>query len=296
MSTILLDDREIRYQVSQIKELPPLPLALRRLIEIIHTEIYTPGELESIISYDPSLVAKILMIGNSTYYGLRGKVDSISKTIAVIGAEQVKSICICTLLMSLLSSGHSISPAHREMLWKHAFSCSRIAMEMTRTRPWMDGDDAALLGLLHDLGWIVMAAYFNQQFVAIFESAERRKVPPWYVEAQYGIEHGKLGRYLACRWALPEVFQAVIEFHHYPQKSRSFSTEVRFIYLVNVLSHLREYPELAYDETTLSQCRDLYISEEEWQEYQESMTDVWPEVDQLWNLWKASDQPDLVDE
>jgi HD-like signal output (HDOD) protein len=295
MSIILLDEKEIRYQVSQIKELPPLPLSLRRLIEIIHTEIYTPGELESIISYDPSLVAKVLMIGNSTYYGLRRQVDSISKAISVIGADQVKSICICTLLMSLLSGQSSISPAHREMLWKHAFASSRIAMEMTRKRPWMGREDAALLGLIHDLGWIVMAAYFNEQFVAIFNSAEKKKIPPWCAETQFGIEHTRLGKYLASRWALPDVFQAVIEFHHYPEKSGSFSTEVRFIHLVNVLSHSREYPELVDDETTLARCRELYIPEEEWQEYQESVTAVWPEVDQLWNLWRASDQPGSVD-
>ena len=104
MSINPLDEKEIRYQVSQIKELPPLPQSLKRLIEIIHSEIDTAGELESIICYDPSLVAKVIMIANSSYYGYRRKVNSISKAITVIGADQVKSICICTLLMSLLSN------------------------------------------------------------------------------------------------------------------------------------------------------------------------------------------------
>jgi HD-like signal output (HDOD) protein len=284
MSVIPLDEKEIRYQVSQIKELPPLPLSLRRLIEIIYSEIDTPGELESIIHYDPSLVAKVLMVGNSTYYGSRRKVNSISKAITIIGADQVKSLCICTLLIGLLSSGRLISASHREMLWKHAFACSRIAGEMTRKRPWMTRNEAAMLGLLHDLGWIVMAAYFNEQFTAIYETAARRKIPPWLVETQYGLEHSRLGRYIASRWALPEIFQAVMEFHHYPEKSRSFSTEVRFIHLVNVLGHSHEYPELLDEEGTLSRCRDLYISEEEWQEYQSSVEIIWPEVDQLWNL------------
>jgi hypothetical protein len=45
-----------------------------------------------------------------------------------------------------------------------------------------------------------------------------------------------------------------------------------------------EYPELVNEESTLSHCRDLYISEEEWEEYQESVERIWPEVDQLWNL------------
>ena len=284
MSIIPLDDKEIRYQVSQIKELPPLPLSLRRLIEIIYSEIDTPGELESIICYDPSLVGKVLMIGNSSYYGFRRKVSSIPRAISIVGADQVKSICIYTLLMSLLSSGRSIDPVHREMLWKHAFASSRIAGEITKKRPWMGRNEASVLGLLHDLGWIVMAAYFDEQFVAILETAERRKVPPWYVETQYGLEHSRLGKYLASRWALPAEFLAVMEFHHCPEQSKAFSTEVRFIHLVNILSHAREYPELVDEESTLSRCRDLYISEEEWQEYQETVENIWPEIDQLWHL------------
>jgi HD-like signal output (HDOD) protein len=284
MSVIPLDEKEIRYQVAQIKELPPLPLSLRRLIEIIYSEIDTPGELESIIHYDPSLAGKVLRVGNSTYYGLRRRVSSIPKAITVIGAEQVKSICICTLLMGLLSNANLISAAHRQMLWKHAFASSRIAGEMTTRRPWMSRNDAAVLGLLHDLGWIVMAAYFNEQFVAIFERAQRINIPPWCVETQYGLDHCRLGKYLASRWSLPEIFQAVIEFHHYPEKSDSFSTETRLISLVNVLSHSREFPELVNEESTLSRCRDLYISEEEWQEYQESVETIWPEIDQLWSL------------
>jgi HD-like signal output (HDOD) protein len=284
MSINPLDEQEVRYQVSQITELPPLPLSLKRLIEIIHSEIDTAGELESIVSYDPSLVAKVLMIANSTYYGYRRRVKTVAKAISVVGADQVKSICICTLLMGLLSNGHLISAAHREMLWKHAFACSRIAAEMTRKRPWMNGAEAAVLGIVHDLGWIVMATHFNEQFTAIVETASRRDIPPWYIETQYGLDHSQLGKCIAARWALPEEFGAVMEFHHYPERSKCFKTEVRLMHLVNVLSHLREYPELVNEQSTLSHCRDLYISEDEWDEYQESVGKIWPEVDQLWSL------------
>jgi len=90
MSFIPLDEKEIRYQVTQITELPPLPLSLKRLIEIIHSEIDTPEELENIIGYDPSLAANLVMVGNSSCYGYRGKVSTLSEAIQIIGVEQVK--------------------------------------------------------------------------------------------------------------------------------------------------------------------------------------------------------------
>ncbi len=280
-----LHHKEIRYKVSQIAQLISLPHSLNRLIEIIQSEIGTPAELESIVHYDPSLVAEVLMVANSSHYGFRGQVNSISKAITVIGSDQVKAICVSTLLMGLLSNDTDlIGSALREMLWKHAFACSRIAARITKKRPWMSTDEAAALGLLHDLGWIVMATCFNEHFTAIFETAARKNIPPWFVEMQYGLGHCELGKYLASRWALPEVFKSVIEFHHFPDRANSFRTEVRLMHLVNVLSHSREYPDLLNEESTLSQCRELYISEEEWEEYQESMEMIWPEVNQFWNL------------
>jgi HD-like signal output (HDOD) protein len=131
-----------------------------------------------------------------------------------------------------------------------------------------------------------MAAYFKEQFTAIIETAARKNVPPWYVEMQYGLTHSQLGKYLASRWALPGALQAVIEFHHAPEKSKYFRKEVRLIYLANVLTHSREHPELADEDIAVSCCRDLYISEEEWQEFREGVESIRPAVDELWNLLK----------
>ncbi|MDR3570515.1 MAG: HDOD domain-containing protein [Syntrophobacteraceae bacterium] len=278
------DDEEIRCRLSKIKELPPLPTSLQRLMEIIHSEVDMPGELESIISYDPGLSAKVLAAANSSFYGYRKQVTTLAKAIAIIGTAKVSSICIYTLLLGLFSNGATISEAHREMLWKHSFASSRIVVAVNRIRSWMNPEEAVLLCLLHDIGWIAMAAYLSEQFTAVFEKAKRENIPPWFVEMRYGLDHGKLGGLLARRWALPEKFTAVMEFHHAPERNTGFETEVGMVHLIDVLSHSSEYPELVDEEPTLLQCRKLYISEEEWEGYQEVTAGIWPEVEQLWSL------------
>lgn len=284
MSANTLHEDEIRYQVSQIKELPLLSQSFKRLIEIICFEVDSAKELESIIGYDQVLAAKVLMTANEAHYGYRGKVSTLSKAITIIGWEGVKSICAHSLLMNLLSNGSAIPPAQREMLWKHSLAGSTIAARIAKKRPWIDREEARVFGLIYDIGWLVMLTQFNEQFTAIFESAARKNIPFWYVEMQYGLSHTQLGKCLAARWAFPEAFKTVIEFHHCPQRSKSFKTEAMFIHLVDVLCHSREHPELASDETTLSHCRALFVSEEEWLEYQQGMEEIWAEVDQLWNL------------
>ncbi len=104
--------------------------------------------------------------------------STLSKAITVIGGDQVKSLCICSLLMNQLSSECAISAAHREILWKHSFAGSKIAAEITKQRPWMNRQEAAALGLFYDIGWWAMAMRYNEQFQAIYETAARRRIPP----------------------------------------------------------------------------------------------------------------------
>ena len=278
------DDAEIRCRLSKIKELPPLPTSLKRLMEIIHSEVDMPGELESIIAYDPSLSVRVLTAANSSFYGCRKQVSTLSKAIAIIGTAKVKSICIFTLLTGLFSNGASISEAHREILWKRAFACSRIAVEVNRIRSWMNPDEAAIMGLFHDLGYIAMAAYLSEQFTVVFDKSHDENIPPWYVEMRYGLDHGRLGGYLARRWALPDKLVRVVEFHHAPERSTAFMAEVGMMHLIDVLSHSSEFPALVDDQNTLFLCRKLYISEEEWEDYQRVTAGIWPEVEQLWSL------------
>jgi putative nucleotidyltransferase with HDIG domain len=279
-----MDDREIHYCISKIDDLPPLPGALQRLMEIIHDEVASPRELESLILYDQSLSARILRIANSTYYGRRGEVRTISKAVLNLGFEKVKSICLCALLMEMFADNRALSRAQREALWKHAFATARIAREMATRRPWLDKEDAYLLGLLHDIGRVLMAVYFSDHYQTVEALAHKRKLPPWCVEFHYGLLHTEVGKWAALRWGFHESLQRVIEFHHMPGKSTSYAPEVKTIYLANVLANSREYPELVDDPCTLACCKDLYISEEEWDGYRGALSDIWLEVDQLWNL------------
>lgn len=286
MALAPLQEEDVRYFVSRVEDLPPIPTALQRLIEIIHNQGDSPEDLEGIIRQDPSLTAKILRVANSTYFGSRGRVSRLSRATVLIGFQQVKSICLCSLLLEMFSTDRNLSAEDRERLWKHAFATGRIAGEMVRNRPWISGEEAYLLGLLHDLGRIVMAVHFGEHYQAIVQTARHRKAPLWSVESSYGLSHARIGGWVGIKWALPEVFQRVMEFHHDPYKSPSFKAETRLIRLADILANSREFPGLLTEELTLSCCGDLFIGEEEWEDYQGALDEIFQEVDGMWDLLK----------
>lgn len=281
-----LDHRDIQHRVSQLDDLPPLPRALQRLIEIIQDEIASARELESLVKYDQGLSARLLRIANSAYYGLRSEVTTLSRAIMTIGYFKVRSLCLSALLIEFFSNSRSLSSALKESFWKHSFATGRIASEIAKKRSWVNEEQAYILGLLHDLGRIVMAIHFNSHYQIIRNLAESRTIPMWCAEIQCGLTHTQIGKWVAVKWAFPEIFQMVMEFHHAPQLSDSFGPEVKLIHLADLLSHSEESDELPIDEFTLSVCRELFITEDEWSELQEQLSIIWPEVDQLWNLLK----------
>jgi len=286
MSGSALDQEEIHYRFAQLQDPPPLPQALQRLIEIIQDEIASAKELESIVKYDQGLSAKVLRIANSAFFGLRSQITTLSRAIMTIGYFKVRAMCLSTLLMEFFSCPQSLDASQKEAFWKHAFATARIASEIAQKRPWVSREQAYILGLLHDLGRVLMAVHFPRHHRSIENLAESRKIPMWFAENQYGLTHTQMGKWAAVKWAFPDMFQMVMEFHHSPDKSPCHAPEVRIISLADVLAHSREYPLSANDDYTILCCKELFINEDEWSEHQDRLEEIWSEVDQLWDLLK----------
>ncbi len=270
--------------VSRITDIPAMPMALQRYLNILHDEVASLQDLESVVRYDQSLSAKILRMANSSYYGFRGSISSLSRAMILIGFEEVKRFCMCSVLLDLVSNGSGLGIRTREKLWKHAFAVGKAAGFMADKRPWVDRENAYFLGLLHDFGKLILAVHFLDHFQAIEELVEARQIP--FVEAEkiHGIAHGEVGSWVGRKWGLPELYLEVMEFHHQPEKSLRFKPEVTLLHLANILANSRENPELLDAEPTLSHCRELRISEEEWIEFGERMAQAWVEVEVLWKV------------
>lgn len=70
----------------KIKELPPLPSAVLRLVAIMEDQNSSAEDVTRILSSDPALAGKVLKLANSSFYGLSGEVSTISRAV-VLGTE-----------------------------------------------------------------------------------------------------------------------------------------------------------------------------------------------------------------
>jgi HD-like signal output (HDOD) protein len=275
---------EAFHRVAGIADLPPLAGALERLLDVIYSEVASVRELERIILYEQALAAKILRLANSSFYGTRGQVSTIAQAIMLVGFEQVKSICLCVLLMQLYADAPALRAGQREKLWKHAFAAARMAREVAQVRPWVSKELAYVLGLFHDLGRLTLAVHFGDYYRLITELAKTRKLPPRLVESECGLTHTEIGGWMSAKWALPEVFTRVMEYHHKPHQSPDHRSEVTLIFLADVLANSQQHAEYLDDPFTLSCARQLRLTDEDWEQCIERSSTIWPQVDAFWTL------------
>lgn len=135
-----------------------------------------------------------------------------------------------------------------------------MAGAIAQRRNWITGQQAYVLGLIHDIGSTAMASLFLDQYRYLQKLSIDRKIPPWYIETEHGFNHSMIGERLAIKWSLPAVFQSVIRFHHEPYKTNRFRPEVKLVGLACILANARDYPQFLRDKVTLSYCAGLYIT------------------------------------
>ena len=197
---------------STVKTLPHITFQLTKLIS---DENSTMQDFEKMIKMDPTLVLRILRGANSPYYGLRQKVNSISRAVVVIGINNLRNMIVTEGLKSLFKGNNSKNPFSRNRLWLHCASvsiCSQMIMERIFG---LNGEDAFLCGILHDIGMIVEDQTASDLFSKVCNTYdESSNSITDYEKEIVGTDHCEIGHLLAKDWQLPIDVQEGIQFHH----------------------------------------------------------------------------------
>ncbi|MFK2822214.1 HDOD domain-containing protein [Arcobacter sp. YIC-80] len=85
---------------AKIDSLPQLPNSIMELEEFREVKDSSPTELIKIIEKDPLLVANILKVANSSMFGFRSSVDTLSRAINLLGINFTISLAIGSIVQN----------------------------------------------------------------------------------------------------------------------------------------------------------------------------------------------------
>ncbi len=91
--------QSIQLQINKLKNLPDLPESSMRILAAINDPDISIDKLAEVLSISPGLVARLLGLANSAYFGQSRKINDLRTAIfQVLGLELVKSLSLGVVL------------------------------------------------------------------------------------------------------------------------------------------------------------------------------------------------------
>lgn len=267
----ILKNTESHEIIGRISSLPSLPDIYQKVVAEIESENGSIANVGQLVARDPAMTAKLLQLANSTIFGLRTKVSSPGQAAAMIGMDALQSLILSVSVFQSFSKT-KVKGCCIESLSDHCFRvgslCKHIA-ELEGLDKEMVGE-AYTVGLLHDVGKLVLATNAPDELSAAIEKSKAEKISLVEAEQQlFGLSHDGIGGYLLSLWGLPQTIVEGIAFHHSPEKCMGENLTVPgIVYVANHISRNRknEHEQQARFEQFLS---DLGLSHrlEKWLEF-----------------------------
>ena len=208
-----------------------------RINEMIADNSASADQFATVIAHDPGLTARLLKLVNSSYYGLRSKVDTVSRAFTIIGVHEltnlVNSICAVKTFSKLSSDVTNMTT-----FWRHGIYTGIAARELAVQTDCLNPERLFVAGLLHDVGSLAI----NRKYPEIAErniiASEGNEQNLAQLERQeLGFDHAELGAMMFANWNLPEATCHAIRYHHEPNAATGSAHEAGIIHVADALAN-----------------------------------------------------------
>ncbi len=230
-------EQKVKEFFKNIDENKVLKLLNYKLIDLANNIDYlSVDEIVKYLSTDVNLVSKILKIVNSPFWGLKYNVTSIKQAIVLLGRDEIKRIIYTSMLIAS-SDNANLEKEDRLFLLKHSFitaELNRIFYKDVDAYTIFFKNELFLLGLLHDIGKILMLTYIPNLKELIPEFVQNKDIT--LEREKLGLDHALVGGFFMRIIGYPN-YEEVIKNHHSTKVDQS-STIYRLLGLSDLISYL----------------------------------------------------------
>lgn len=225
--------------LKQAGELPSLPEVYIRVTELLETESSTGIKIGEAVQSDPTLTARILKLINSAYYGLQNPVTSIPQAVTLLGRQQLRQVLVGSVLAGVFKD-FDITEFPLRDFWQHSIKTAIIGRQLAMQNACVIDHEAFFTaGLLHDIGWLVIAKVNPGSYIQISELARTENKDVIQVETEkLGVSHIDVGVALLDKWGIPGLITQCVKRHHDTDHNGQIAVETCIVYLANKLSRL----------------------------------------------------------
>lgn len=192
-------------------DLPTIPVVAIKVMELIESDTATAQELAKIVSSDPAVAARVLKISNSSFYGCRRQIQTLSGAIVVLGFSTLRSLVVAASVKQVYKP-YGLT---EKMLWEHSFAAGLAAKIIANRTRAANEEEAFLAGLFHDIGKIIMNTLDRAKFQEVMQHCYNEGISFGQAErGVYPFSHDEVGAYVIKKWNFPEILTNAILQHH----------------------------------------------------------------------------------
>ena len=223
--------------LARIKNLPPAPVVLARVLSIMDNPKAGTGDLIAAIEVDPGVTANILRTCNSPYYAGSRQLSTLEEAVHRVGMRTVTQLATVNGAESLLAGAHEGYGLAPGDLWRHSMSVALGCRLLAQRVGYSKASLVFTGGLLHDLGKIVLDVFLKHRYTEVRQRVEQGATFHEAEQEVLGVGHAELGSRIAATWDFPESLLSMIRHHHQPEEAGEDSDICSLVHLADALSH-----------------------------------------------------------
>jgi HD-like signal output (HDOD) protein len=216
-ATTPFSESEIQRRIDACPKLASLQSINLALSELVRSESSLNSQIAEIIRRDPSLSARLLRMANSVYFGLSTRLNNIEEAVFFLGLRQIRELSLATPVIEELDQFQLNASLPWKKLWGHSIGTAVLTREiLASTSLHIDDDTDYLVGLLHNIGKVVMAYSFPDELKVLMAMPVSDPVEACRRERELiGWDHAQIGaRYIERHKLADEIVIAVL---HHPE-------------------------------------------------------------------------------
>lgn len=273
----------LRTQIQRCETLPTASGVVRTLMSLTADLNCSLVDVEDIIKTDPSCIARLLYIGNSALYGSNRTVIAPRRLILMFGLNAIREMA-----QTLTALPISYGPQHPAIILNNRFRLHALAVAVLasyivkNSSQRIDPEVAFTVGLLHDLGQLLLWQLFPEEYTAAYE--ETWHLPEFALLKKemelFEVTHTTVGQWFAEQWHFPPPVLQIISEHHATHLTAPLGVVIQ---LADTLVHLHqgEHFDATAASTTESLCKTLNLPSRHLKRYSTYLEAEWPRLEQV---------------
>ena len=161
----------------------------------------------------PGITARFFKIANKAYYGR--EVQAISYAMKLLGYKAMKQTLITSILMDHFEKSLDFKYFSFDKFQKQVYSCAVVSKAIGEILGYSKLEDLYTVGILHNIGKLVIAAYFKEEHKKIIALKKSEDISVSEAERSIlGVDHAEIGALVLKRFNIPQDMCDAVRYHH----------------------------------------------------------------------------------